>query len=137
MAESNPNGANQHKADPRQALFLSYYLDQKSETFSNCFQSAIKAGYEEEYAKVLVASMPTWLSEKLKDNEIVKKAEKNLEEFLQKDGDDPVDKKIKADMTKFALERLNKSKYSARQELAGINNSQLLPTQIEIVEVKQ
>lgn len=107
--------ANQYKIDPRQALFLKYYLDKKSETFSNGLQSALKAGYEEEYAKTITAQMPDWLSEKINDSKIIQKAEKNLEEFLNDDSD----KRIKADMTKFALERLAKTKYSSRQELTG------------------
>lgn len=151
MTECNPNGANQFKPDPRQTLFLTYYFDQKSETFSNAYQSAKKAGYEDEYCQNITAQMPKWLSESIRDNDLVKKAERNLNEFLEmetvniKTNDkgeelsfvDAGLTRVKADMTKFALERLNKAKYSARQELAGINNSQLLPTQIEIVEVKQ
>ena len=50
MEESGINMAgNQYKPDPRQALFLKHYLDPKSPTFSNALQSALKAGYEQEY----------------------------------------------------------------------------------------
>lgn len=122
MTVCNPNGANQYKVDPRQALFLSYYFDQKSETFSNALQSALKAGYEEEYAKTITAQMPTWLSENIREAKIIKQAEKNLNNFLS---DEEEDKKIKADMTKFALERLNKVKYSARQELTGEDGKEI------------
>jgi hypothetical protein len=61
----NPNKANQYRPDPRQSLFLSYYLDPKSKTFSNALQSALKAGYEQEYAESITAKMPTWLSNAL------------------------------------------------------------------------
>ena len=37
--------------DPRQTAFLTYYLDPKSETFSNALQSGLKAGYKQEYAE--------------------------------------------------------------------------------------
>lgn len=98
--------------DPRQASFLQYYLDPKSETFSNGYGSAIKAGYGEGYAQQITAREPAWL-EIVKDWELLKKAEKNLKEFLEHDTDD----KIRADMTKFVLERLHKKKYSARTEV--------------------
>jgi len=41
--------------DPRQALFLAHYLNPKSDTFSNAYQSGIKAGYSEEYSKVILS----------------------------------------------------------------------------------
>ncbi len=117
--KTNPNGANQYKVDPRQALFLSYYLDTKSDTFSNAYQSALRAGYEQEYAESITSLMPKWLSEYIGDSYLVKKAEKNLQEMLEMDDDDSGMKRIKADITKFVLERLNKEKYSPRQEFGG------------------
>lgn len=45
---------------------------------------------------------------------IVKKAEANLEQLLQGE-----DEKIRADLTKFALERLNKLNFSSRTEHTG------------------
>lgn len=112
--KSNPNGSNQHQPDPRQSLFLQYYLDPKSEFFSNALQSALKAGYEQEYAESITSKMPTWLAEAVGDGYLIKKAEANLKEFLE-----TASEKVKADMTKFVLERLNKGKYSERRELSG------------------
>jgi hypothetical protein len=127
------NIANQFKPDPRQVLFLSYYFDPNSESFSNGLQSAIRAGYGKEYAENLVSNMPKWLSEFVGDQYLVKKAEKNIKEFLEmnvtnqgvtKDGkeiyeyDDAGKIRVKADVSKFILERLNKDKYSQRQEIA-------------------
>lgn len=127
---TNPNGYNQHKPDPRQSLFLSYYFDPKSETFSNALQSALKAGYEQEYAESLTSKMPTWLAEKVGDEYLIKTAEKNLKEFLEMDttntskaGDKVISitdtqlVKIKQDTTKFVLERLHKKKYSTKIEV--------------------
>lgn len=119
--------ANQYVADPRQTLFLSYYLDPKSQTFSNALQSALKAGYAQEYAESITSQLPDWLSESLGDNNRLRKAEKNLEEvqnFQVVDGDGKVDvnlldKRIKVDM--FFAERLGKAKYSVRQELQHQN----------------
>ena len=107
---------NQYKADPRQADFLKYYLDRDSETFSNAYKSALKAGYEDEYAKVVTSKMPDWLSEKVKDEHLINLAENNLQEFLGSTSKETDDKKIKADMTKFTLKGLKKDKYSEKIE---------------------
>ena len=40
--------------DPRQSLFLQYYLDPKSKTFSNALQSGIRAGYSAEYSQSIL-----------------------------------------------------------------------------------
>lgn len=112
---------NQYKADPRQSIFLSCYLDPKSETFSNALQSALKAGYEQEYAENITSLMPDWLSEAIGDMNLIKKAEKNLLYFLT----DTKDERIKADITKFVSERLNKKKYSSRQEVTGKDGEKL------------
>ncbi len=136
MAKSNPNKANQYKPDPRQSLFLQYYLDPESETFSNAKQSALKAGYEEEYAKRITVDMPEWLSEKLSDVQIIQQAEKNLREFLELEPEDRTDKRIKSDITKFALERLNKRKYSQRREHTGSDGKDIKVTIIEDTQLK-
>ncbi|RMD72955.1 MAG: hypothetical protein D6822_00430 [Cyanobacteria bacterium J149] len=121
MARSNPNKANQYKPDPRQSLFLSNYLDPKSKTFGNALQSALKAGYAQEYAEAITAKMPAWLAEKVRDTYLVSKAEENLKEFLENG-----DEKIKADITKFVLSRLAKAKYSERQEVTGKDGKDLV-----------
>ena len=144
---NNPNGANQFKVDPRQALFLSYYLDRKSKTFANCQQSALKAGFSSEYAKVLVAQMPTWLSDKLNTDELVRTAEKNVKEIMNLDIIEDkigafgpiIDKKtkkrvkcvntgvlkVKANMTQFALKGLSKEKWSERVEHTGKDGGEI------------
>lgn len=50
---------------PQQIDFLKYYTDPKSGTFSNATQSAIKAGYSQDYADNLTSLMPDWLSENI------------------------------------------------------------------------
>jgi len=139
---TNPNGANQYLVDPRQALFLKYYLDPKSETFSNGFQSALRAGYEPEYAKALFSKMPTWLAENVNSAGMIQKAERNLNEILDLEtttdvitNDGPlVDEhgkalkkndanllRIKADTSKFVAERLHRKKYG-KEENTTTNN---------------
>lgn len=122
---SNPNKANQHVPDPRQSLFLSYYLDPKSDTFSNALQSGIKAGYTEEYSRSLMHQLPTWLSESIADNELLALAEKRLKQILNFE---PVDEEGKIDNSLLANQMkavtlvakgLGKAKYSERVEQTG------------------
>jgi hypothetical protein len=112
---------------PKQEKFLAYYTDPKSFTFSNALQSALKAGYKQEYAENITSEMPEWLSENLGDLRRLRKAEKNLEEVqnfevVNDEGKVDVnllDKRIKVDM--FLAERLHKAKYSIRQEVTHQN----------------
>lgn len=48
--------------DPRQLDFLRRYLSPDSDTYSNALQSALAAGYKQEYAEVILQRAP-WLSE--------------------------------------------------------------------------
>lgn len=114
---------------PKRAMFASFYLDPNSETYSNALQSALKAGFEHNYAKSLTSFKPQWLLEILGKLDIIDIARRNLKEDLKR----PVliqamgpfgplyDKKTKKpimvesnkriemrqDMTKFALEKLD------------------------------
>ena len=135
--KTNPNGANQYVSDPRQELFLSYYLDPKSKTFSNAFRSAKKAGFSEAYSTLITAKKPTWLVEKVnefKSKRMLENAERNLDELLDlpskvqamgafgplwkdKKKKKPLMTyastllKIKNDASQFVAERLGRSKY--------------------------
>ncbi len=110
---------------PQQELFLSYYTDPKSETFSNAYRSASKAEYSEEYAQNITGQLPEWLSETISDLSRLRKAERNLDKALEID---PTDEKIgdrglKASI--FVAQGLGKSKYSTRTEQTGANGSPL------------
>ncbi len=107
-------GKNQFTFDPRQNLFLEYYFDRESDTFANCTASALKAGYTASYADQITTNMPGWLTKRVQHASIVSKAETNLDNLLEAEDD-----KVKADMTKFALSRLDKEHYSERIENAG------------------
>lgn len=122
---TNPEGYNQYKPDPRQDMFLANYLDPKSETWSNAYQSAIKAGYTDEYAQNITGQGTTWLSENLSDTALLQQAMVNLKEFLGTD--DEKLQSIRADMTKFTFKGLQKSKWSERQEMTGANGKDLIP----------
>lgn len=140
-ARTNPNGANQYKLDPRQSLYLEYYFDPESETFSNSLQSALRAGFEETYALNLTNTMPLWLSEKIEEMSMVSKAERNLNEILDMRTKIPntdlhMEKllKIKADVSKFVAERLAKKKYGTGP-LAVVNNNTLVVSEDQMKRI--
>lgn len=85
--------------DPRQALFLEYYLKPGTETFNNIYQSALKAGYSESYAENFRTKERTWMSDHVGEvtkDELVKKAKKVLKKSL-----DSQDEKLAQDTAKF------------------------------------
>lgn len=112
---------------PQQENFLSHYLNPKSDTFSNAYKSAKKAGYSEEYAQNITGQMPDWLSESISDMKRLRKAEKVLDEMLDLDSNEPSFIKVKQDTAKFLAERLNKTKYSSRAEHTGKDGKDLIP----------
>ena len=122
--KTNPNGANQYSYDPRQKLCWDYYINPDSETFSNGFQSALKAGYEENTAKQITVA--PWFVEKSRSSSMVSKAEKVLEKTLNyetedADGNVKVDLlRVQTDVAKTIVTTLGKEKgYSTRSEVTG------------------
>ena len=113
--------ANQYQPDPRQQLFLSHYLDPKSSTFSNAYQSAIKAGYEHEYAKTILNQDTDWLSESIRDHNRLKRAENRLDQIIDLE---PVDEEGKIDNSLVAnqlkaigIVTKTSKKYSDKQDV--------------------
>lgn len=110
---------------PQQEKFLADYTNPKSPTFGNAYQSAINAGYGKEYAESLTSKDLTWLSENVGDLKRLQKAEEVLEKTLNynpKNGGTKIDSRLlrtQTDVAKFIAERLNKTKYSTRQEHTG------------------
>jgi hypothetical protein len=111
----------------QQLDFIANYFNPESETFNNAKQSALKVGYTEEYASVMLARKLKWMSDYVSQSEnigrkkrIIEKAENNLETLL-----DEEDKRVKADMTKFALSRLKKEDYSEKTETEHKGNINL------------
>ena len=126
MTRNNPNGANQFIADPRQSLFIGYYFDQKSDTFANGLQSALKAGYDESYAEIITARMPKWLSDKVSDMSLLNKAVKNINKVLDMDNYEDIRAlAIQSDMSKFVASRIGKDRFSERKELTGAEGKDL------------
>jgi len=134
---TNPNGANQFKLDPRQKLCWESYINPKSDTFGNAYQSALKAGYEETYCTQITVT--EWFLEKVRRLNMLGKAEKVLDytldmpvENVKQVGEeqviviDPSLIKIKQDTAKFIAERLGKNDgYSGRSELTGADGKDL------------
>lgn len=112
--------------DLRQTDFLRYYLDPKSETYSNALQSALKAGYNQEYAENITHLMPDWLSEAIgRRKRMLIKAENRLEQLIESK-----DERVAADVGKFIAKTIGKEEgYSERTEHTGANGKDL-PTPI-------
>ncbi len=153
---TNPNGANQYVLDPRQKLCWDLYINPKSETFSNGLQSAIKAGYDDEYAAHI--TLAPWFCEKIRRLGMLEKAEKVLEECLDMPTEvvkweanyeagekemvdvvktEPALVKIKQDTAKFIAERVGKNEgYSTRTELTGKDGEKLIENQMSYEQAK-
>lgn len=152
-----PKPKKERKMDPRQTDFLIFYMDPKSETRGNALQSALKAGYKQEYAESITALMPDWLSENIGKREaMLLKAERNLNEVLDIEHIVPamgpfgpiIDKKtkkpymkvstsilkLKQDTSHFIAETVGKKYYSKRTELTGADGEKLMPEEKEKID---
>lgn len=105
---------NQWQNSPKQKLFLGFFLNPQSNSFSNAYQSALKAGYSDETAKHITSVPKEWLSERISDELMVHKAEIRLYKAI-----DSNDDKLAIDVSKFITSRLNKKKWSERQEITA------------------
>lgn len=114
--------------NPQQELFLQNFLDPKSPNFGNYRQSAMKAGYSQDYADNISVQMPEWLFNNLGKSRKVIKAEKNLDDALDGLLDDPEKgkKDIQWKATEMTLKTLKKDDYSERTELTGKNGEDLI-----------
>jgi len=112
---------------PRQIDFLRFYNDPLSDTFSNALQSAIRAGYTEEYAQNIKSNMPNWLSENVaRRKKMLAKAENRLDISIDSD-----DERVALDASKFIAKTLGKDEgYSERTELTGKDGEKLIPKPI-------
>lgn len=110
---------------PQQELFLSLYTNPKSETFSNALQSALKAGYSQEYSENITYQLPDWLSENIGDLKRLRKAEKVLDKTLELEAvtdDGKVDNallKTQTDVAKFVANTMGRIKYHSKGEESG------------------
>lgn len=119
--------------NPQQELFLKQLIDPKSATFGNYLQSALKAGYSQEYSESISYQMPEWLSNALGKSRMVQKAERNLDSALEGGLDDPEKggRPIQWKATEMTLKTLRKEDYSERTELTGKDGKDL---QINVID---
>lgn len=135
MLRGNPYGANQSVPDPRQRLMWSFYVNPKSSTFNNAHQSAVKAGYTEDYAGQITSQ--DWFKGRLSRLNLLDEAVEVLQETLRMPvlveevdghGDDaelvvktsPALVRIKQDTAKFIAERQGKEDgWASRSEITG------------------
>jgi phage terminase small subunit len=50
---------------PRQSSFMELYTDRSSTSFGNAYQSAIAAGYSDQFARNITHLKPEWLSDNI------------------------------------------------------------------------
>lgn len=114
--------------NPQQETFLKNFLDPKSLNFGNYRQSAMAAGYSQDYADNISVQMPEWLFNSLGKSRKVIKAEKNLDDALDGLLDDPEKgkKDIQWKATEMTLKTLRKDDYSERTELTGKDGADLV-----------
>lgn len=106
--------------NPQQLAFKEAYLNPESETFSNAYQSALKAGYSDEYAKNITGQDNDWLSEIIRELEMRLKAEKALNKTLDFiDHENPSMVKIGQDSAKFVSERIGRFKQKSEVDLTS------------------
>lgn len=124
---------------PQQELFLASYTNPTSPTFGNALQSALKAGYTQEYAETITSKDLTWLSENVGKMDLLKKAEKVLNRTLDMEAvteDGKVDNQLLGIQNKtaqFVAETVGKNAgYSKRTELTGKDGEKL---EIQFAEV--
>jgi hypothetical protein len=118
---------------PRQKEFWTLYNNKDNpKTYSNAYQSAIKAGYNDWYAQSIVRRLPKWMAEKVRTDfrqQLLDKAETVLKESLSYK-----EKYIKVDVAKFIARTQGKhSGYSERHEITGLDGKDLT---LNIVQYK-
>jgi len=120
--------SNEIKLTAEQEDFRKLYLSPSSPTFMNAKQSAIAAGYSEEYADTITTRGYNWMKEIIADANRLKAAERVFDSVMN-DGDlsetSESEKRIALDAAKFVASRLGKHKYSERHEHTGAEGRDL------------
>jgi len=127
---SAPAGRKKRMTDeltPRQAEFIKNWVNPKSETFGNAKASAIKAGFSEQYAKLITTRECKWMDEANRRRiRMLDKAEGNLESIVGLGIDDTETLKVVADVSKFIAKTLGKDNgWSDRTEMTGKDGKDL------------
>lgn len=109
--------------DPRVDIFKQFYLRPDSYTFFNILQSALRAGYSQQYSENISVQKPKWWVELTTSSDFTRakmlhEAQNRLYEVVSEPLDSDASKKrIQTDVAKYVTERLGKDHYSTRTEL--------------------
>jgi len=131
--DNNGKVYNKNKVDIRIVRFKQYYTDPNSSTFQNVLQSALKAGYAQEYSENLSHLSPKWFTEMQLDSELIRarmlaKSEEHFSDMLDVDTKKTVDKdklKLKQQVAIHVSESIGKDLYSKRTELTDKDGRKL------------
>jgi hypothetical protein len=97
--------------EPRRRKALEGYVNPESPTYGNIKLSLRRAGYSEGVVQGFLKRPPKWMEKAVLRGSIVDQAEMNL---LEMTSHNYPEQRIKADMTKFVLERLDRSNYGLK-----------------------
>jgi hypothetical protein len=108
--------------DPRVAVFKAHYTNPNSDTFMNVLQSALRAGYAQQYAESLGCKKVKWFEDLMEDATVRRArmligAERSLERAVNYDDTNKDYAALRLKAASFVAERVGKDVYSARQEL--------------------
>jgi len=121
--------------DPQREAFLAAYNNPESETFGNCYKSALLAGYSESYSRTITSQAPKWFTENSRHGELMELAENKLKHYLEIEAEDPQTMKVQQDTAKFVASSLGKERYSTRSEVRAQGERKAInPTTKLIVE---
>ena len=100
-------------SNPKRARALDFYVNPDSRSYGNIKKSLLRAGYKVRIAERFLKQPPLWMKRAVMRSTIISQAETNL---LEMTSGDFKNEKIKADMTKFALERLDRDNYGLKSK---------------------
>jgi len=117
-------------SNPKRLLFKEYFCNPESESFGDALNSALKAGYEESYARQITAPSTDlkWVRDIMRREELMDLSEGVLKDKLIEGS---------LDAAKFVAKRLGKKHYSERTEVTGADGKDLNVTVVNYGETKE
>jgi len=120
----------------KQQQMIWLYNNPESPTFGNAYQSAIKAGYTQMYARTITVKNPDWFEKHCRHGALLEKSEAILNKYLDMVPESPQEMKIQQDTAKFVATTLGKEKYSTRREVTGKDGKKLFSNNAKLVVEK-
>lgn len=100
--------------DGQRRQVLENYLNPDSESYGDLEKSMVRAGYARGIAAGLSEEPPKWLKQVVRRVQIVEQSEEVLAQFTS--AEYQMNDRIKADMARFALERLGRDTYGVKSK---------------------